>query len=342
MNLFRHTFTRRARIEASHEIDPEDVFLDSQNLSKLNINQMEGHLERPLSRNVFYFSVTFVFIVMFGFIYRLFNMQIVNGDFYTEKANNNHLKTTPIFALRGTISDRNGDLLAWNTLSSNVTTASSTSSLSNLNNEIPKRVYTDTYGFSHLLGYVSYPKKDNSGIFWQDEYIGKDGVEKQYQNKLQGISGERVIAINAHREIEAENVTIGPINGENIKLTIDKDVQAKLYERIEALAHKAGFSSGAGVIMDVNSGEVLAITSYPEYDNNLLTNQNSKEDSKKISQKLLDKRNLFINRAVSGIFIPGSTVKPFMALAALMENVITPEQNIYSSGKLVIKNKYGR
>jgi hypothetical protein len=56
MNLFRHTFTRRARAAASHEISPEDVFLDSQNLSKLDLNQMEGQLERPLGKHIFYIS----------------------------------------------------------------------------------------------------------------------------------------------------------------------------------------------------------------------------------------------------------------------------------------------
>ncbi|MFA6608798.1 MAG: penicillin-binding transpeptidase domain-containing protein [Candidatus Paceibacterota bacterium] len=338
MKLFRRTFTRRAKREASHEIAPEDVFLDSQNLSKLNIDQMEGHLERPLSRNMFYLALIVTTFIITGFMYRLFNMQIVNGSIYAEKADRNHLKTTPIFALRGTISDRNGELLAWNTISVGSTTVTSTSSL---NNDIPRRVYIDTHGFSHILGYVSYPKKDQSGVFWQDEYIGKDGVEKQYQDKLQGVQGERVVAINALHFIEAENVTIDPVNGENLKLTIDKNVQAKLYERIEALAHKAGFTSGAGVIMDVHTGELLALVSYPEYNNNLMTNSKTKEDNREITAELLDKRHAFLNRAVSGLFTPGSTVKPFVAIAALMEGVITPEKNIYSSGQLVIKNKYG-
>ena len=110
---------------------------------------------------------------------------------------------------------------------------------------------------------------------------------------------------------------------------------------MEALAHKAYFTSGAGVIMDVNTGAVLAIASYPEYNNNLMTNATSTEDKKIISKDLLDKNKKFLNRAVAGAFTPGSTVKPFIAMAALMEGVISPLQNIYSSGQLVIKNKYG-
>ena len=261
MRLFHRSFTRRAREASEYEILPEDVFLDSQNISNLNIDQMEGQLERPLGRNVFYLVSAIIVLLVLGFTYRLFSMQIVEGSVYAEKADKNHLKTTPLFALRGTIADRNGELLAWNT--TNATTTKE---------EIPKRAYVSEVGFSNLLGYVSYPKKDQSGVFWQESYIGKDGVEKQYQDVLQGVSGQRVIGINALHQVEAENVTIQPSNGENIRLTVDKGVQAKLYERMEALAHKAGFTSGAAVIMDVRNGEILAITSYPQYDNNLITN----------------------------------------------------------------------
>lgn len=329
MNLSRHTFTRRARQAASHEISPEDVFLDSENVSKMDMHQMEGHLERPLGRHIFYLSVVVVLSMVCGFTTRLFFMQIVNGKTYADKANRNHLRSTPIFALRGTVADRNGILLAWNT-------AAATSA-----QEIPMRTYTSTPGFTHLLGYVSYPKKDSSGIFWQEEYIGKDGIEKQYQSKLQGVPGERVVAVNVRQEIEAENVTVGPTHGENIKLTIDSKVQAKLYERIKTLAEDYGFISGAGVIMDVRTGEILAITSYPEYDNNLLTNAATKEEKAIVASDLLDPRRKFLDRAVSGLFTPGSTVKPFIALAALVEGVISPEKQILSTGALVIKNKYG-
>lgn len=340
--MFPHLSTRRARKVASHEIDPEDVFLDSQNLSSLNIDQMEGHFERPLGKHVFYLFLVGIFLLVGTFSYRLFYMQVVSNEVYATKADNNHLKKIPLFALRGTIADRNGELLAWNTLGNYIyKNTNSTSSEKVSVDDIPMRVYTESEGFSHLLGYVSYPKRDQSGVFWQDEYLGKDGVEKQYQNLLQGSSGERIIAINALHQIEAQNVIVYPTHGTNLKLTVDKGVQAKLYESIEALAKKASFTSGAGVIMNVTTGEILAITSYPEYSNNMMTNAKTKEENKQVGLDLLDKRRKFLNRAVSGLFTPGSTVKSFIALAALMEGVITPEQNIYSSGQLVIKNKYG-
>lgn len=304
------------------------MFLDSENVSKMDLDQMEGQLERPLGKHVFYFSLFVCFVLVGGFGARLFAMQILQNDEYAEKSDRNHLKSAPIFALRGTVSDRNGILLAWNTA------ASST-------HEIPERAYISSGGFSHLLGYVSYPKKDSSGVFWQEEYLGKDGIEHQYQSMLQGVPGQRVIAINAHQEIESENITVAPTNGKNIRLTVDSRVQSKLYERIRALAEEYEYVAGAGVIMDVDTGEILAITSYPEYDNNLITNAKTKEQRSVVSQDLEDRRHKFLNRAVGGLFTPGSTVKPFVAIAALMENVISPEQNILSTGALVIKNKYG-
>ncbi len=336
MNLFRLLSTRRARKAASYEIDPEDVFLDSENLSALDIDQLQGQLERPLSVRIFYATIILTLFLTLGFSYRLFSMQVIDGDSYQEKSDNNHLRRIPLFALRGTISDRNGEILAWNSL------VHSTSSGNNmLDKDIPKRFYTETKGFSHLLGYVSYPKRDQGGVFWQDEYIGKDGVEKYYQERLAGVKGERIIEVTSLRKIEAQNVVVYPTNGENLVLSIDKGVQAKLYESIESLSKEVGFTGGAGVIMDVRSGEVLAITSYPEYDNTLITNATTKEEKNEVAEELEDKREKFLDRAVSGLFVPGSTVKPFFAYAALEENIIDPETSIYSSGALVIKNRFG-
>lgn len=326
--MFRRIFARRISKQASFEIDPEDVFLDARNIPTFNVDQLEGHLEKPLPMYMSYVFLIGCIALFLAFSGRLFSMQIVQGDSYQEKSDKNHLRSTPIFAHRGTISDRNGELLAWNDGTSGV-------------GDIPKRRYTTTSGFSHVLGYVSYPKKDSSGIFWQDEYLGKDGIEKVYQQKLQGVAGEKVIAINAHQEVEAENVTIDPMHGENIKLTIDAGVQAKLYESIASLAHRVGYTGGAGVIMDIHTGEVLALTSYPEYNNNIMTNASSSEEKARVTSDLQSSSKKFLNRAVSGVFTPGSTVKPFVAIAALMEGIITPEKNIFSSGALVIKNKYG-
>lgn len=337
MNWFRYIFTSRSKKHNLLEIDPEDVFLDSKNLSSLNTNQLEGQLEKPLEKYVFYSTICLVGTLICFVSYRLFMMQIVNYDSFQEKADSNSLKRVPLFSLRGTISDRNGIPLAWNTTSFSQGT---TSQELPLLDDIPKRSYIKDTGFAHLLGYVSYPKKDKGGTFWQDEYLGKDGIEKEYQDNLSGVRGERLIEVSARNNVQTHNVVIYPTHGENITLTIDKGVQAKLFESIETLAEKASFTGGAGIIMDVTNGEVLAITSYPEYDNNLIANATTQEEKNQVAKDLLDKKKKFLNRAVGGLFTPGSTVKPFFAYAALVEGVIDPEKSIYSSGQLIVKNKY--
>lgn len=332
-----HRIFSKGNSYRQEHIDPEDVFLDSSNLSSLDINQLQGQLDSPLAPSIqkfFLFGVLLLLVVFGG---KLFKMQIVEGATFAEKAMNNHVRSTPLFAQRGTIEDINGVPLAWNEEDLTVIASGTKTVLT----EIPRRAYTKLSGFSHVLGYVSYPKKDSSGVFWQDDYLGKDGIERMYQQKLQGIPGERLIAVSAKHEIQSENVSIEPKDGSNITLTIDSKVQNKLYEAIEALAHKSGFVSGAGVIIDVNTGEVLALTSYPEYNNNLMTNATSSADKSKIESDLKNKSNKFLNRVTSGLFTPGSTVKPFIAYAALAEGVITPEKQILSTGALVIKNKYG-
>jgi penicillin-binding protein 2 len=93
--------------------------------------------------------------------------------------------------------------------------------------------------------------------------------------------------------------------------------------------------------MDIHTGEVLALTSYPEYNNNLMTNATTSEDRMQIDADLKNKANKFLDRVTSGLFTPGSTVKPFVGYAALAEDIITPEKQILSTGALIIKNKYG-
>ncbi len=338
--MLHRIFSRDNSSYRKENIDPEDVFLDSSNLSSLDINQLQGQLDSPLAPSIqkFFIGGIILLVVIFGG--QLFRMQIKDGAVYAEKAIDNHVRSIPLFAHRGTIEDIHGVPLAWNEEDTTVV-AVDASTTKVVPTEIPRRVYSKLPGLSHVLGYVSYPKKDSSGVFWQSDYVGKDGIEKLYQSRLQGVPGEKLVAVSARREIQSENVTVYPKDGENLRLTIDSRVQTKLYEAMSSLAHQAGFVSGAGVIVDVHTGEILALSSYPEYNNNIMTNATSSEDKARIDSDLKNKANKFLNRVTSGLFTPGSTVKPFIAYAALEEDIITPEKQILSTGALVIKNKYG-
>ena len=309
------------------EIAPDEIFLDSKNLPNFNIQQFEGRLEKPISKQSFFILSIISIIVFFVFIYQTLILQVVNGDVYLQKSENNTLLKQPIFANRGIIYDRNKVELAWNSWNEN-----------NENKfESPDRVYINNGGFAHILGYVSYPAKDKMGIYWQEYFIGKDGVEKVYDEILHGKNGVRITERNVKGEVQYQNIISPPQDGGDLTLTIDMRVQQELYKNIADMAKNVSFSGGAGVIMDIQNGEILALTSYPEYSGEILSKGENKEI---INSYLNDKRKVFLNRVLSGLYSPGSIVKPFIGYGALAEGVIDPFKNILSNGSISIPNPY--
>ncbi len=103
------------------------------------------------------------------------------------------------------------------------------------------------------------------------------------------------------------------------------------------MANNVSFSGGAGALMDIKSGELLALTSYPEYNPTILSDG---KDKKTINGYFDDKRKVFLNRAVSGLYTPGSIVKPFVGYGALVENVVSPLKQIFANGSISIPNPY--
>nr|HPK14122.1 penicillin-binding transpeptidase domain-containing protein [Candidatus Paceibacterota bacterium] len=201
----------------------------------------------------------------------------------------------------------------------------------------PKRAYYHEPGFSHLLGYTSAPAKDSAGFYWQDRFIGKDGVEKYYDEKLTGQNGVKITETDAVGKVQSENIVLLPIEGEDIILTIDSRIQKEMYKAISEMAHNVSFQGGSGLIMDIQNGELLSIVNYPEYDSNILSEG---KDREKINSFLDDKGKVFLNRSISGLYSPGSIVKPFLAYGALEEEIITPEKEILANGTISIPNPY--
>jgi penicillin-binding protein 2 len=309
------------------DIAPDEIFLDSKNLPCFNTQQFEGRLEKAIPKRSIFFLGLFFFTFTCLFIYKLGYLQIIKGEAYFKKSENNTLMKQPIFADRGLIYDRNDVLLAWNTWNKEDLNKFSS----------PTRSYFSDSGFSLLLGYVSSPAKDSQGNYWQDTFIGKDGIEKSYNKNLTGVNGVRITETDVKGVIQSENIVTPPKAGENIKLSIDSRIQKKMYDSIVSMAQNASFSGGAGVLMDIKTGEVLSITSYPEYNSNVISKG---EDSATINGYFTDKRKVFLNRSVSGLYAPGSIVKPFLGYGALSENVISPFKQILSNGSISVPNPY--
>ncbi len=306
-----------------YDIDPDVVFLDSANLMNFNTDQFEGRIEKPISKQALTILFLFFALIFCGLLYKVFMLQIVNGEQNYYLSENNRLKDEIIFATRGNIYDRNDEAIVWNEPQSE-------------NEDFAKRVYTKREGISGLLGYVSYPKKDAKGFYYELNYIGKDGIEKQFEELVGGKNGSKITETNALGDIVSQNTIHHPDPGQPLTLSIDAAVQEQLYKSIKEIADQVPFQGGGGVIMDVHTGEILALATYPVYDSQKLTDG----DYEYVKQINSDPRKPFLNRITQGLYTPGSIVKPFVALGALNEGVIDQYTNIVSTGKLEVPNPY--
>ncbi len=311
------------------DIDPEDTFLDSSNLPGFDQSSVEGKIVKSLSsKEVYTIGIIFT-LILIVFISKLFSLQVLNSEHYYQLSQNNRLYKPVLFAERGIITDRLGRELVWNEPQEHSSGHDrSTYSL---------RKYTDLPGLSHLLGFVSYPERDSAGNWWRTNFIPSGGVEQSFDHLLRGVNGHQLIEIDASQNIVSSGATVHPINGETLILSIDAEMTSKLHNSIKNGVNIAGFVAGAGVIMDVNNGEILAITSYPEYNLNTLTDGS---DRNAIANYSSDYRKPFLNRPVQGLYAPGSIIKPYMAVAALEEGIITEYTKILSTGVLKIPNRY--
>ena len=327
---------KRRKSNKNSFVEPDEIFLDSKNIQNFDRQQFEGRIEKSISKkNILALSVLFIFfIAIFGA--RLAYLQIKKGEAYFERSENNILEKKILFADRGIIYDRNKKELAWNKQVDLSVEPSAENAISAENTLSAIRAYLAP-GFSHLLGYVSYPAKDKTGNYWQEEFIGKDGLEKVYNDKVKGENGSKIIETSALGEIYSENIVNAPKQGADLIISIDSRIQAQLFTFIKNLSENNSFGGGAGIMMDVRNGEIIASTSFPEYNSEILSLGN---DRNLISEYINDKRKFFMDRDISGLYTPGSIVKPFLALGALAEGVIDPYKKILSTGSISIPNPY--
>ncbi len=189
------------------------------------------------------------------------------------------------------------------------------------------RKYLHPIEFSHLLGYVGkinqneYEQQDQN-IYSNDDYFGKTGIEKYYENQLHGTPGQLITEINAQGKQLSQKIQTPPINGTHLNLTIDVYLQKASYEAF-------GDETGAAIAVNPNNGEILAMVSKPGYDTNQfiygISQSNYDELATSIEKPLFD-------RSIKGGYEPGSTIKPYIALAGLYHQLITPEYTMFSNG----------
>ena len=306
------------------DINPEDIFLDSTNLPGYEAHALEGRIERPIDAATLFLVKCALGIIVLLLAGELWHLSIWQGKTYAQVSENNRLEQSLIFANRGVVLDRNGVELATNDIKADAS-------------GFAERVYAPMKGLAHLVGYVKYPKADKNGFYYDTNYQAKDGVELAYDSQLAGTNGEKLIETDVKGNHTSESVVEEPVDGQTLNLSVDAKVTEQLYDGIAELAQRSGFIGGAGVIMDVKTGELLALTSYPEYDQNMMTQGVSQTT---FASLLKDPHMPFLDRAVGGLYTPGSIVKPIVALAALNEKIISPNKQILSTGSISVPNPY--
>lgn len=305
------------------EIAPEDILLDQANLPAYDKTQLEGRLVQSVGGGVLYTMSVLVLAIVGIFIYSVYKTQVIEGDLYAEKAENNRFESIPIFAPRGAIYDRNDIPLAWN--------------ISDENGGVGSRFYTKDGGFGNLLGYVKYPRKDKAGFYITKDIQPVGGVEEYYNKVLSGQPGSIFIETNARGKFVSETKADFPVKGTDLHVTVDSEIQKIIYASIKKASLESGYTGGVGLIVDVRDGSIVSAVTYPDFDANTMT---SATDTETIQNYLTDSRSVFLHRYTSGLYAPGSIVKPVFAVAALKEHIVTAEEKILSTGKLVVPNPY--
>ncbi len=327
---------------------------------------------------IFQYLAVAVFIFLVSGFWKL---QVQNPDVYSEAAERNRIKSTPILAPRGKILDRDGRVIVDNKASYSLLlnrdeikwehlpaiAEGLQLDYSELTNKIrrmgssPQIIIKDQLtrdeiafveshrdissfpemeliqawrrqypqdGFAaHVTGYVgeiSESELDSPAFidYHQGDVIGKDGIERQYDQVLRGVDGQqRMMVDNMGRERQIENPQEA-VPGKDLRLTIDLDLQA-----VAELAMTD--KRGAVVALDPRNGEVLAMVSRPAYDANKFTGRISRADWDVIAN---DPHKPLLNRSIQAQLAPGSTFKPIMAIAGLETGVIDDKTHFHCPG----------
>lgn len=319
---------------------------------------------------------------------RLFFLQIIENSKFSTLSKRNQLTILPLDASRGLIFDRNGKILAENSviydiqlipqLTKNISQTlqklldhnfiskedieifnktlyqhkhfEKISVRADINENIAARLAAQMFQFpgvsigaklirqypygeysAHIVGYTGLISQNElnskDGNYLAHYYIGKSGIEKYYESFLHGKIGYEQVEVDAKGRIVQTKESQQPIRGKNLYLSIDIDLQKKVYDIMKDY-------KGAAILIDTKTGEILAMVSTPSYDpNHLITN-----NTKKLKKIFSSSNNPMYNRAINGLYPLASPVKPFLALQGLEKKKISETYQIYDPGWYKLPN----
>lgn len=295
-----------------------------------------------------------VLIAFFGLFLRIFHLQIVMGVTNRDLADSNRVQVKIIHAPRGVIYDRSGRVLADNNPGFRIHDPQDPSvgkyqiisrdvALEYEAKNDPKfsqleidtiRAYPEKLVSAHILGYVGEISPDElkepqfTGYKAGDR-IGKGGIEEVFENILKGKDGAEIVEVDVQGKKLRSLRKVEPIPGNNIHLAIDIDLQRYVFGLLKETITKVGACCGAALVSDPKTGEILTLVSYPSYDPNAFTDPTRGGE---IIAYFEDKQTPLLNRAIAGVYPPGSTFKITSALAGLISGKVSASDQIEDTG----------
>ncbi|MEN8253510.1 MAG: penicillin-binding transpeptidase domain-containing protein [Patescibacteria group bacterium] len=295
-------------------------------------------------------------IVLFAILcFRLFDLQILKGDFFLNKAEDNRLFSFRIAANRGVIFDRYFQPLSWNErvyyYRENIESLYSDEKLlfqdeamvvlatdeARVNLDFA-RYYLPSESLSHTLGYVAEADKEslaNDSSLALGQLIGHLGLEKIFEKTLRGVEGSQTVEINALAQQRRNLWLKKPQSGNNIETTLDPILSQFAWDAL-------GDQKGVIIINDAKTGELLALVSKPGFDPNFISQSKSldeaaqQERQEKITNWLNDSKQRFFHRAIAGVYPPGSIFKLVTSLAGLENGALNAGTTVVDEGVLKV------
>ncbi len=207
---------------------------------------------------------------------------------------------------------------------------------------MPMRHYPNTRDMAHLLGYVWTPDPNDVERFNEKEwslpsYVGKQGIEWSLEQYLMGKPGTETVEVDARRRPVRVAGRENPTPGERIILTIDRDLQKFANEQLAQASERIGGKKGGAIVaLDPQSGEVLCLASFPNYDTGLFRGGISRAEFKALQD---DPSNPMWNRAIAGQYSPGSTFKIITTIAAAQAGIWDPNRAVICRGYYEVGNR---
>ncbi|MGH9332212.1 MAG: penicillin-binding protein 2 [Vicinamibacteria bacterium] len=194
---------------------------------------------------------------------------------------------------------------------------------------VPRRFYPSGVRAAHIVGYVGRMAEEQLELeefdgAGRNDYVGQSGVERIYNQLLMGRNGVQRVVVNSLGRRERVLDQVPPVQGESVQLSIDLDLQL-----VAELAFEG--SAGSVVALDPRNGEVLVMGSFPAFDPNFFS---GRFERRKWLDLVNDPEYQLTNRAIQGRYAPGSTFKLVIAAAALEQDLVTPETEMYCQGSV--------